>query len=183
MCRRITSGTTSRPGILSCALQAGVFLTTCMSILTSSIPLLCSAGVSRQRQRHSESSTRPQGRLQLCLYPLPPQALWIHRAARLLLLHACCSFTMPLSTRFSQPRKATRLQLPHTLVIVSGLARQLILRLCEGQFANIKDLEKFYQLLRPEAVGTNFTVVSVNGTLHIHFVNYSSIICFLRRSE
>jgi len=35
-----------------------------------------------------------------------------------------------------------------------------------GQFANIKDLEKFYQLLRPEAVGTNFTVVSVNGGLN-----------------
>ncbi|KAF8492103.1 tripeptidyl peptidase A [Gautieria morchelliformis] len=32
-----------------------------------------------------------------------------------------------------------------------------------GQFANIKDLQLFYEALRPEAVGSNFTVVSVNG--------------------
>lgn len=51
-----------------------------------------------------------------------------------------------------------------------------MLRLGQGQFANIKDLTKFYTLLRPEAVGSSFTVTSINGTLNLYFVVPSLII-------
>ena len=33
----------------------------------------------------------------------------------------------------------------------------------QGQFANIVDLEQFYETLRPEAVNSSFAVVSVDG--------------------
>ncbi|GJJ05822.1 hypothetical protein Clacol_000009 [Clathrus columnatus] len=32
-----------------------------------------------------------------------------------------------------------------------------------GEFANIADLEQFYSLLRPEAINTSFTLISING--------------------
>ena len=35
--------------------------------------------------------------------------------------------------------------------------------LIQGQFANIHDLQLFYANQRPDALGTNFTFVSVNG--------------------
>ena len=47
--------------------------------------------------------------------------------------------------------------------------------LIQGQFANINDLQLFYADQRPDAVGSNFTFVSVNGS----FTNKISIVTYL----
>ena len=47
--------------------------------------------------------------------------------------------------------------------------------LIQGQFANINDLQLFYADQRPDAVGSNFTFVSVNG----NFTNKISIVTYL----